>query len=98
MFLMVYSKQAHHTDVCWPLLIKFKLLAVHKQSLQNAVTPKCHATDYLSCALQSELLSVIAEKNTAAERAPPHRRHAREHNNTDGPQEAEVRRVRQRRE
>ncbi len=48
--------------------------------------------------LQSELLAVIAEKNAAADRAPPHRRHAREHNATDGPQEAEVRRVRQRRE
>ena len=47
--------------------------------------------------VQSELLAVIAEKNMAAERAA-HRRHAREHNVSDGPQEAEVRRVRQRRE
>ena len=47
--------------------------------------------------LQSELLAVIAEKNIAAERAT-HRRHNRDHNVSDGPQEAEVRRVRQRRE
>lgn len=45
--------------------------------------------------MQSELLGVIAEKNMN-ERS--HHRRPREHNPSDGPQEAEVRRVRQRRE
>lgn len=47
--------------------------------------------------MQSELLGLIAEKNSAHDRTHA-RRHPREHTASDGPQEAEVRRVRQRRE
>lgn len=47
--------------------------------------------------LQAELLTVIADSKVA-ERSMTRRHHTRDHNPSDGPQEAEVRRVRPRRE
>ena len=95
------SRHVYHAKAFLSLAMIYIIagnLSRSRQILQNALPPNHHASDLSFRALQSELLSVIAEKNAAADRAPPHRRHAREHNNTDGPQEAEVRRVRQRRE